>query len=84
VAVKFAGDIIKFISGDAPWAAFETASKKVMTYGPSLKPGSSIFSPLVKGNEEQKSGRRSTIYKLGEVIPLDELLGAWGNFVSGR
>lgn len=83
MAAKFAGDIIKFVSGDAPWAAFETASKEAMTYGPSHKSGSSIFSPLVS-NEEQKSGRRSTIYQLGEVIPLDELLRAWGNFISGQ
>lgn len=84
VAVKLASDFIRFISGNAPWAAFEMATREVMPYGPSTKPGSSIFSPHIKENTEQKSGRRSTIHQLGEDVPLDELLDAWGNFVSGQ
>jgi hypothetical protein len=77
VAVRFAGDLIKFMNGKSAWAPFET-KEGAQVYGPS---GKGIFSEYVEGIASQKSGRRNTVYELD--IPLDVLGGAWSAFFTG-
>jgi carboxylesterase type B len=84
MAVKFASDFIQFVNGEAPWAVFETDNQGAMVYGPSLERISAVWSSYVEGKPKQQSGRTSTIFKLGEGIPLDELSAAWGDFLAGE
>jgi hypothetical protein len=77
VAVRFAGDFIKFMNGKSAWAPFET-KEGAQVYGPSEN---GVSSEYVEGIASQKSGRRNTVYELD--IPLDVLGAAWSAFFTG-
>jgi carboxylesterase type B len=84
VALIFARDYIRFVNGGTPWPTFESGNQGAMVYGPSLERSSAAFMSYAGGNPEESCGRRSTIFKLGEDIPFDELATAWGDFLAGQ
>jgi len=79
VAVRFAGDFIKFMNGKSVWEPFGT-KEGAQVYGPS---GKGVCSEYVEGVASEKSGRRNTVYELAEDIKLDVLGGAWSAFFTG-
>jgi hypothetical protein len=83
-ATAFAGDIIKFINGKAPWPVFEQTKPVSRFYGPSTRKGSEARAAYMGGICEGNTGRRSTILHLSELVDLDILTVAWHNFVAGK
>jgi carboxylesterase type B len=82
-AVRFAGDVIRFANGEAPWPAFEAGRQGAMVYGPSQEACRASFVPYTEGIAGQRCGRRTTIFELMEEFSLDELAACWGDFLAG-
>lgn len=81
---RFAGDVVRFVNGEAPWAAFEAGREGAMVYGPSREECCASVVPYTGGMAGQSCGRQSTIFELAEVISLDELGACWGDFLAGK
>lgn len=80
VAYAFADDFIAFVNGKQPWQALGDDAEGVQVYGPS---GDHKISEYVNGLIGGETGRRDTIYRISETVPLDHLSAIWATFLPG-
>ena len=78
VAETFASQVIDFISGRAPFPAYDAAKGGVMVYGPPAEGAG-----FMQTNDPVKLGRRNSLEPIASRVKFDRLVHAWLSFMSG-
>lgn len=79
-AEKFAEDVVLFMNGTEPWKPYG-AESGARVYGQSEGDEMEVGYMDV---EDEKSGRRSTIFEVARIVGLDAISGAFDSFLAGR
>jgi hypothetical protein len=79
IGAKFCDDVLDFVSGKAPFPAFEAGKEGAQVYGPSA-----VGSCFVRGTTSEDYGRRSLLFELAGKVGFDNLSAAWDRFMVGQ
>jgi carboxylesterase type B len=80
VASAFAGDFVKFITGEAPWSRYDANKGGVKIYDVRNEPAATFTTDM----SSSVTKRRAAIFEHGFRIGLDNITDVWNGFFVGN